>query len=81
MEGVKIAALAFKNDPIFPLFFKVFTRSHSYTQIHTHIITTKLASRMLVVLSVRCPGSVGGDACEVVLEVTTYSGVPIAVCL
>jgi hypothetical protein len=42
MEGVKIAALAFKNDPIFPL-FKVFTRSHRYTQAHKHISTTKMA--------------------------------------
>jgi len=42
MEGVKIAALAFKNDPIF-LLFKAFTRSHSYTQTHTHILTTDMS--------------------------------------
>jgi hypothetical protein len=42
MEGVKIAALAFKNDPIFSL-FKVFTRSHSYTQTHTHMRATNMA--------------------------------------
>jgi hypothetical protein len=42
MEGVKIAALAFKNDPIFSL-FKAFTRSHSYTQTHAHMSATNVA--------------------------------------
>lgn len=35
MEGDKIAAQAFKNDPILPPFFNVFTPSHSWA--HTRI--------------------------------------------